>query len=63
MLYDSRLPGQTGAEKSKRAAAAALKLEEERRAEDIARIAKGKQHQAVHMNHKQAAKEVRTQRL
>ena len=46
------------AEKSKRAAAVALKLEEERRAEDSARMAKARQHQAVHQNHKQAAKEV-----
>ena len=37
-----------------------MKLEEERRAEDTARLAKAKQHQAVHQNHKQAAMQART---
>ena len=46
------------AEKSRRAAAAAVKLEEERRAEDSARLARAEKHQAVHEHRKQAAKEV-----
>ncbi len=46
------------AEKEKRATAVALKLENERRAGETARLAKAEQHRAVQQHQKQAAQEV-----
>ena len=46
------------AEKEKRAAAVALKLEEERKAGECARLAKAQQHRAVQQQQKQIAQEV-----
>lgn len=46
------------AEKEKRAAAVALKMEEERKAGENARLAKAEQHRAVQQHQKQAAQEV-----
>ncbi len=46
------------AEKEKRATAVALKLENERRAGETARLAKAEQHRAAQQHQKQAAQEV-----
>lgn len=46
-------------EKEKRATAVALKLEEERKAGETARLAKAEQHRAVQQHQKQIAQEVR----
>ncbi len=46
------------AEKERRATAVALKLENERRAGETARLAKAEQHRAVQQHQKQAAQEV-----
>ena len=46
------------AEKERRAMAVALKLEEERKAGETARLAKAEQHRAVQQQQKQIAQEV-----
>lgn len=51
-------PGHWHAEKEKRATAVALKLEEERKAGESARLAKAEQHRAVQQQQKQIAQEV-----